>query len=258
MSARIIDGKAFAARLCARGLPPKPSRLKSGARDHARHRRGPRRRRSGERGLCRRPRSKAVHEAGLSAFDMRLSLIALRKRSDRTDRVAERRFIRTRHSRADAAAGRDRCEPRDQRDRSVEGRRRFDARKCRASRTGRGRAGTRPCRVHALGRADADRGCVWRESSPARTRLFLAAPTSWASPWRNFCSVRMQQLRWPIRRRAISAALARRADILVAAVGKPEMVRGDWIKPGAVVIDVGTNRKVLADGTRAARRRRRL
>ncbi len=46
------------------------------------------------------------------------------------------------------------------------------------------------------------------------------------------------------------ADLARRADILVVAVGRPEMVRGDWIKPGAVVIDVGTNRKVLADGTR--------
>lgn len=31
------------------------------------------------------------------------------------------------------------------------------------------------------------------------------------------------------------------ADILVAAIGKPEMVKGDWIKPGAAVIDVGTN-----------------
>jgi methylenetetrahydrofolate dehydrogenase (NADP+)/methenyltetrahydrofolate cyclohydrolase len=37
------------------------------------------------------------------------------------------------------------------------------------------------------------------------------------------------------------AAICRQADILVAAVGKAEMVRGDWIKPGAVVIDVGTN-----------------
>ncbi|MTH65470.1 bifunctional methylenetetrahydrofolate dehydrogenase/methenyltetrahydrofolate cyclohydrolase FolD [Paracoccus shanxieyensis] len=36
--------------------------------------------------------------------------------------------------------------------------------------------------------------------------------------------------------------LARRADILVAAVGRPEMVQGDWIKPGATVIDVGINR----------------
>jgi methylenetetrahydrofolate dehydrogenase (NADP+)/methenyltetrahydrofolate cyclohydrolase len=34
----------------------------------------------------------------------------------------------------------------------------------------------------------------------------------------------------------------RRADILVAAVGQPEMLRGDWIKPGATVIDVGINR----------------
>ena len=37
-------------------------------------------------------------------------------------------------------------------------------------------------------------------------------------------------------------AVVRRADIVVAAVGRPEMVRGDWIKPGAIVIDVGINR----------------
>jgi methylenetetrahydrofolate dehydrogenase (NADP+)/methenyltetrahydrofolate cyclohydrolase len=37
-------------------------------------------------------------------------------------------------------------------------------------------------------------------------------------------------------------ALCRRADILVAAIGKPEFVRGDWVKPGAAVIDVGINR----------------
>jgi methylenetetrahydrofolate dehydrogenase (NADP+)/methenyltetrahydrofolate cyclohydrolase len=36
--------------------------------------------------------------------------------------------------------------------------------------------------------------------------------------------------------------LTRSADIVVAAVGRPEMIRGDWIKPGAVVIDVGINR----------------
>ena len=41
-------------------------------------------------------------------------------------------------------------------------------------------------------------------------------------------------------------AICREADILVAAVGRPEMVRGDWVKPGATVIDVGINR--LADG----------
>lgn len=37
-------------------------------------------------------------------------------------------------------------------------------------------------------------------------------------------------------------AMAKQADILVAAVGRPEMVKGDWIKPGATVIDVGINR----------------
>ena len=37
-------------------------------------------------------------------------------------------------------------------------------------------------------------------------------------------------------------SLTRQADILIAAVGRPEWVRGDWIKPGAVVIDVGINR----------------
>jgi methylenetetrahydrofolate dehydrogenase (NADP+)/methenyltetrahydrofolate cyclohydrolase len=37
-------------------------------------------------------------------------------------------------------------------------------------------------------------------------------------------------------------SICRGADVLIAAVGRPEMVRGDWIKPGAVVIDVGVNR----------------
>jgi methylenetetrahydrofolate dehydrogenase (NADP+)/methenyltetrahydrofolate cyclohydrolase len=43
-------------------------------------------------------------------------------------------------------------------------------------------------------------------------------------------------------------AVTRRADLAFAAVGKPEMVRGDWIKSGATVIDVGINRVVGADG----------
>jgi methylenetetrahydrofolate dehydrogenase (NADP+)/methenyltetrahydrofolate cyclohydrolase len=44
------------------------------------------------------------------------------------------------------------------------------------------------------------------------------------------------------------AATCRRADILVAAVGRAELVRGDWIKPGASVIDVGMNRLTGPDG----------
>lgn len=42
--------------------------------------------------------------------------------------------------------------------------------------------------------------------------------------------------------------LCRSADILVAAVGRPKLVKGDWIKPGAIVIDVGINRVVDDDG----------
>ena len=36
--------------------------------------------------------------------------------------------------------------------------------------------------------------------------------------------------------------MVRRADLVIAAVGRPEMVKGDWLKPGACVIDVGINR----------------
>ncbi|WP_158047574.1 bifunctional methylenetetrahydrofolate dehydrogenase/methenyltetrahydrofolate cyclohydrolase FolD [Skermanella pratensis] len=50
----------------------------------------------------------------------------------------------------------------------------------------------------------------------------------------------------------------RRADILVAAVGRPEMVRGDWIKPGATVIDVGINRVPSLDPVAASEGRTRL
>ena len=47
------------------------------------------------------------------------------------------------------------------------------------------------------------------------------------------------------------AEVCRSADVLVAAVGRPEMVRGDWIKPGATVIDVGMNRLEAPDGGKA-------
>jgi methylenetetrahydrofolate dehydrogenase (NADP+)/methenyltetrahydrofolate cyclohydrolase len=47
-------------------------------------------------------------------------------------------------------------------------------------------------------------------------------------------------------------AVCREADILVAAVGRPRMIRGDWIKPGAAVIDVGINRVPFDDPVKAA------
>jgi methylenetetrahydrofolate dehydrogenase (NADP+)/methenyltetrahydrofolate cyclohydrolase len=43
-------------------------------------------------------------------------------------------------------------------------------------------------------------------------------------------------------------SVVRRADLLVAAVGRAEMVRGDWVKPGAIVLDVGIQRLPAADG----------
>ncbi|WP_312163183.1 bifunctional methylenetetrahydrofolate dehydrogenase/methenyltetrahydrofolate cyclohydrolase FolD [Phenylobacterium sp.] len=48
------------------------------------------------------------------------------------------------------------------------------------------------------------------------------------------------------------AAVCREADILVAAVGRPQMIKADWIKPGATVIDVGINRVPFRDPVKAA------
>ncbi len=48
------------------------------------------------------------------------------------------------------------------------------------------------------------------------------------------------------------AAVCREADILIAAVGRPRMIKGDWIKPGAAVIDVGINRVPFDDPEKAA------
>ena len=54
------------------------------------------------------------------------------------------------------------------------------------------------------------------------------------------------------------ASVCREADILVAAVGRPQMVKADWIKPGAVVIDVGINRAPSKDPAKAAAGKTRL
>ncbi|MCV0395279.1 MAG: bifunctional methylenetetrahydrofolate dehydrogenase/methenyltetrahydrofolate cyclohydrolase FolD [Rhizobiaceae bacterium] len=55
-------------------------------------------------------------------------------------------------------------------------------------------------------------------------------------------------------RTADLAGVCRRADILVAAVGRPRMIKGDWIKPGATVIDVGINRVPAPDKGEGATR----
>jgi len=53
-------------------------------------------------------------------------------------------------------------------------------------------------------------------------------------------------------------SICREADILVAAVGRPRMIRGDWIKPGACVIDVGINRVPFDDPIKAAEGRTKI
>ena len=53
-------------------------------------------------------------------------------------------------------------------------------------------------------------------------------------------------------------AVCREADILVAAVGRPQMIKGDWIKPGATVIDVGINRVPFSDPVKAAQGKTKL
>ena len=53
-------------------------------------------------------------------------------------------------------------------------------------------------------------------------------------------------------------AVCREADILVAAVGRPQMIKADWIKPGATVIDVGINRVPFSDPVKAAEGRTKL
>ena len=97
----------------------------------------------------------------------------------------------------------------------------------------------RPAAVHAVG----DHGAAAaprRADSRAPRRSWSAAPTSSAARSPRCC--------WPPTPPSPSATpstrdlgeVCRRADILVAAVGRPGLVKGDWIKPGATVIDVGS------------------
>ena len=101
-----------------------------------------------------------------------------------------------------------------------------------------GREGLRPCTPVGVMLLLADAG-VELEGAEAvvigRSNLFgkpMAQLLLGANATVTICHSRTRDL----------AAVARRADVLIAAVGRPEMVRGDWIKPGATVIDVGLNR----------------
>ncbi len=106
----------------------------------------------------------------------------------------------------------------------------------------KGRPGLRPCtpqgviellRRHDVALQGAEAVVVGRSDLVGKP---LAALLLQANATVTVCHSRTRDL----------AAVCRRADVLVAAVGRPGLVQGDWVKPGAVVIDVGTNR--TADG----------
>jgi methylenetetrahydrofolate dehydrogenase (NADP+)/methenyltetrahydrofolate cyclohydrolase len=107
-----------------------------------------------------------------------------------------------------------------------------------AGRLAQGRPGLRPCtpagvmellRRHDVAVEGAEAVVVGRSGLVGRplSALLLAANATVT-----VCHSRTREL----------PAVCRRADILVAAVGRPRMVQGDWVKPGAAVIDVGINR----------------
>ena len=244
MTARIIDGKAVAARLRARAgrarrgavLPPRPAR---GARG-----RGP-----GLAASMSATRTAPRRRPASTAPPSTCRPTPPRPRCSPTIARAERRPGGGRHPGAAAAAAADPRRGRDRRGRSGEGRGRLPSAQCRAARRRASRAWC-PARragvMHLLarGRASALRGAravvLGRVQIVGRpmAQLLLAAD----------CTVTIAHSRT-----RDLAAECRRAEILVAAVGRPEMVRGDWIAPGAVVIDVGINR---LRGRPAGRRRR--
>ena len=101
-----------------------------------------------------------------------------------------------------------------------------------------GRPGLRPCtpsgvmeilRRHDVGLEGAEAVVVGRSDLVGRP---LAALLLAAHATVTVCHSRTRDL----------AEVCRRADVLVAAVGRPRMIQGDWVKPGATVIDVGINR----------------
>ena len=72
--------------------------------------------------------------------------------------------------------------------------------------------------------------------------MFWEEATSSESP-RPYCSFPgTEPLQYAIQKQKILKSVCRRADILIAAVGRAELVKGSFVKPGAVVIDVGVNR----------------
>jgi methylenetetrahydrofolate dehydrogenase (NADP+)/methenyltetrahydrofolate cyclohydrolase len=101
-----------------------------------------------------------------------------------------------------------------------------------------GREGLRPCTPAGVMRLVEEAGAQLEGAEAVvigRSNLFgkpMAQLLLGANATVTICHSRTREL----------AAVCRRADVLIAAVGRAQMVKGDWVKPGATVIDVGMNR----------------
>jgi len=233
--ARVIDGRALAARVraeirrrCGRSRPSTAARLAW------------RRCLVGEdpaSAIYVSGKHKASAEAGIESFRHDLPVDTSRELVLCARGRAQRRPGRERDHLPAPAARPPRPSRGDQPRARREGRGRAHDRKHR--RLALGIPGLRPCTPS--GRDAAARG-GGRRAGGARMRWWWGAPTCSASRWRScllganatitICHSRTRDL----------GPLCRGADILVAAVGRPQLVKGDWVKPGAVVIDVGINR----------------
>ena len=245
MSAEIIDGKAIAARvrgevkaeadaLKAKGVQPGLAVVLVGE-DPASQ-------------VYVRNKSKACAEAGIATFDHKLraddrprqTLLAPRARAQRRSRASTASWCSFR------------CRSRSTQKRVHRHHQRRQGRRRAASGEPRPLWAGEP----ALRRLHADRracGCSprRRRRSPAPTRSSSAARNLVGKPMAALLRQRQRDGdRVPLADQAICRTWCARADIVVAAIGKAELVKGDWIKPGATVIDVGMNR----DSRRQARR----
>ena len=129
--------------------------------------------------------------------------------------------------------------------RAGEGRRRLPFRQCRQARHRRTRYRLRA--LHA-GRLDAaDRARALGKDLSGLDAVVVGRSNIVGKPMANLLLAANAPSPSPTAARATLPAWRARADILVAAVGRPEMVKGDWIKPGATVIDVGINRDAATD-----------
>ena len=164
--------------------------------------------------------------------------------------AAQRRSRRPRHPGAAAAAAADRCASGDRRDRSRTRTSTASIRQCRAA--GQRPAGAGALHAARLHHAGRDRACLARRADA----VVVGRSNIVGKPMAQLLLAENATVTIAIRARATCRRVCRRADILVAAIGRPEMVRGDWIKPGATVIDVGINRD-RGDGRQDADRRRR-